>query len=123
MHRRPPRSTRTDTLVPYTTLVRSYGVQGQFGPTPAGWRRVLPSDDCEAAPTPPPPPPPARRRSEAHTTEIQSLMLNSYPVYSFNKKQKTNNSPTHEPTQQLTTSNTTATKYITDQTHTNYTTI
>src|SRR3546814_13107630 len=39
MIRRPPRSTRTDTLFPYTTLFRSIEIAGNFVPvTPAQWR-------------------------------------------------------------------------------------
>src|SRR3546814_4129269 len=102
MTRRPPRSTRTDTLFPYTTLFRS----------------------CSSSPGPPPPPPlahrlpqlrdrrrraalghhghhrpqrtgqdePARsggppgRRSEEHTSELQSLMRISYAVFCLKTK-------------------------------------
>src|SRR3546814_9592637 len=40
MIRRPPRSTRTDTLFPYTTLFRSKGKSGKNGIS-AGWDRIL----------------------------------------------------------------------------------
>src|SRR3546814_11568810 len=80
MIRRPPRSTRTDTLFPYTTLFRSWL-------RPAGWsvKRV-----------------PVHRagniavrlnrlgkggsRSEEHTSELQSLMRISYAVFCLKKK-------------------------------------
>src|SRR3546814_5201843 len=123
---RPPRSTRTDTLFPYTTLFRSHlsgrgadlrvrlhvddlGVRCRYhrcrpapdlrplrprrpeGPAllqsgnpfrrfcPAGFRR----------------PPAARaKRSEEHTSELQSLMRNSYAVFCLKKKIKNNNNQT-----------------------------
>src|SRR3546814_2570243 len=98
MIRRPPRSTRTDTLFPYTTLFRS---------TLAGIalsrrrRRRSPS-----APSPPRGAGTARRRcpartrragrrrgprcarSEEHTSELQSLMRISYAVFCLKKKKK-----------------------------------
>src|SRR3546814_9289187 len=91
MLRRPPRSTRTDTLFPYTTLFRSGKrlagfvevldldqVEGRFveqfflcgiGRLFAGCRRSLPT-----------------RRSEEHTSELQSLMRISYAVFCLKKK-------------------------------------
>src|SRR3546814_5522122 len=78
MIRRPPRSTRTDTLFPYTTLFRS--------PAP----RAAPSRARFA--TQPPPPtivPPPSLRSEEHTSELQSLMRISYAVFCLKKKKKT----------------------------------
>src|SRR3546814_8376371 len=85
MIRRPPRSTRTDTLFPYTTLFRS-----PADDKPAPRRRPV------ARPASPPPalpahpsrhPPPSRgRRSEEHTSELQSLMRNSYAVFCLKKK-------------------------------------
>src|SRR3546814_10088485 len=101
MIRRPPRSTRTDTLFPYTTLFRSKGC------TPPCARRSV--KGC--------PPPCARRRkekipapggghrdkrrrgrkgenrSEEHTSELQSLMRISYAVFCL-KKKITPNTPT-----------------------------
>src|SRR3546814_19818088 len=85
MIRRPPRSTRTDTLFPYTTLFRSYtrisgaaicvrqlpwqrGAGGHAG-TSQIWAH------CS--------------RSEEHTSELQSLMRISYAVFCL-KKKKTN---------------------------------
>src|SRR3546814_2441027 len=78
MIRRPPRSTRTDTLFPYTTLFRS-----QSSPCRCpGWRRGrrdLVFLSC-------PPPAPKRARSEEHTSELQSLMRISYAVLCLKKK-------------------------------------
>src|SRR3546814_1596576 len=88
MIRRPPRSTRTDTLFPYTTLFRS-GVlhirahrrrcrpaapAGAAGPGGAGRPRT----------------PLAGARSEEHTSELQSLMRISYAVFCLKKKTKKN---------------------------------
>src|SRR3546814_2723039 len=96
MIRRPPRSTRTDTLIPYTTLFRS----PPEGPPPdrqgagdgrlAGRRqgaRLLSGRRHLAQPGPP-----AHRavslsaRSEEHTSELQSLMRISYAVFCLKKK-------------------------------------
>src|SRR3546814_3875619 len=72
MIRRPPRSTRTDTLFPYTTLFRS-AVRASSREDPrscafpraeGGWSR----------------------RSEEHTSELQSLMRISYAVFCLKKK-------------------------------------
>src|SRR3546814_6519459 len=76
MIRRPPRSTRTDTLFPYTTLFRSGLRVGD------GLHGMVPS--CEAG---------ARLlsrnpRSEEHTSELQSLMRISYAVFCLKKKKK-----------------------------------
>src|SRR3546814_18623869 len=86
MIRRPPRSTRTDTLFPYTTLFRSFlqrrrpflilGVDelyevitGKIGIFPAlGLQRFF--------------------RSEEHTSELQSLMRISYAVFCLKKNKK-----------------------------------
>src|SRR3546814_3917428 len=113
MIRRPPRSTRTDTLFPYTTLFRSgsggkgssrdsnqrsiAGASGGSGPRRRGGRSL-----CQRRP---------RRigamtrlvlidgssylyrafhalRSEEHTSELQSLMRISYAVFCLKKKNK-----------------------------------
>src|SRR3546814_14762645 len=91
MIRRPPRSTRTDTLFPYTTLFRSAGIGivlpvavadlallddaieqqlfqllGQVGVLDVGVLDFL--------------------RSEEHTSELQSLMRISYAVFCLKKK-------------------------------------
>src|SRR3546814_5189717 len=97
MIRRPPRSTRTDTLFPYTTLFRSQPDLVEvhaptyaacmtqtplrlfnsltrklevFEPVHAGEARVY-------------------TRSEEHTSELQSLMRISYAVFCLKKKKKT----------------------------------
>src|SRR3546814_2197832 len=101
MIRRPPRSTRTDTLFPYTTLFRSH----ERGP-----RRILPlscSDPCRRHSCDTAAPPLRSRtaaerhapcapggsevladRSEEHTSELQSLMRISYAVFCLKKKNK-----------------------------------
>src|SRR3546814_5343854 len=95
MTRRPPRSTRTDTLFPYTTLFRS---QPAFGR--AATRSLLPRLACAvlssrdpAASTVGRPPQRLQQRqyfrSEEHTSELQSLMRISYAVFCLEKKNKT----------------------------------
>src|SRR3546814_1977069 len=91
MIRRPPRSTRTDTLLPYTTLFRSHAdrVPDPVRPrsVPAARRRrswrqklhVRPNiqlHDCV--------------RSEEHTSELPSLMRISYAVFCLIKKKQIN---------------------------------
>src|SRR3546814_4567982 len=89
MIRRPPRSTRTDTLFPYTTLFRSCRMPLPHR-SPMRNRRddALGSKDCEPAARE------GRRRahlrSEEHTSELQSLMRNSYAVFCLKKKKATN---------------------------------
>src|SRR3546814_3607272 len=92
MIRRPPRSTRTDTLFPYTTLFRS--------PPP----KLPPPPENPPPPKPPRPPPPnpGPQRSEEHTSELQSLMRISYAVFCLKKKKTPtpkNNQPTISPSQ------------------------
>src|SRR3546814_18624087 len=74
MIRRPPRSTRTDTLFPYTTLFRScvcgIGVSKHV-------RMYF--DTCSFACF-------SDNRSEEHTSELQSLMRISYAVFCLKKK-------------------------------------
>src|SRR3546814_1785579 len=100
MIRRPPRSTRTDTLFPYTTLFRSRdgddGRRGRRDARPfarrargriaAGHilRRQGPAHVRGAARRQP------RRnaRSEEHTSELQSLMRISYAVFCLKKKKR-----------------------------------
>src|SRR3546814_15189482 len=88
MIRRPPRSTRTDTLFPYTTLFRSES---------AGHELCLSFHLGPAAHPPDAQPPGHRRkrrqhrratpkRSEEHTSELQSLMRISYAVFCLKKK-------------------------------------
>src|SRR3546814_7316422 len=100
MIRRPPRSTRTDTLLPYTTLFRSPASAVRYPrsecarSSPArrsrsGWRHELSrrSTGCRQRQ--------CRRaadgtksafRSEEHTSELQSLMRISYAVFCLKKK-------------------------------------
>src|SRR3546814_7936654 len=104
MYRRPPRSTRTDTLLPYTTLFRSRsltwvsgasdfrgrprraGVEGDISqtlPTPSAWSAhaafgARPRQVINHASF--------IFRSEEHTSELQSLMRISYAVFCLKKK-------------------------------------
>src|SRR3546814_6002284 len=89
MIRRPPRSTRTDTLFPYTTLFRSPA----DGAAPArrshdGRRGVLavPVEGGRAAERTAGAGLHERRRSEEHTSELHSLMRNSYAVFCLKHK-------------------------------------
>src|SRR3546814_7562828 len=100
MIRRPPRSTLTDTLFPYTTLFRSFIVR--FGHPYRGWctpaAAVLPRSmrrgpcgvnwcdarsACNECST-------GESGSEEHTSELQSLMRISYAVFCLKKKNKQN---------------------------------
>src|SRR3546814_10499353 len=102
MIRRPPRSTRTDTLFPYTTLFRSIG-QGcalcpRLGLSRSSHRmedrRGISQEKAEQGRSPPagiprPMPRLCRQmggRSEEHTSELQSLMRISYAVFCLKKK-------------------------------------
>src|SRR3546814_9899329 len=80
MIRRPPRSTRTDTLFPYTTRFRSLRNDVAETVPRAAWNR-LPVDRRAA----PPPPPMLGNRSEEHTSELQSLMRTPYAVFCLKK--------------------------------------
>src|SRR3546814_8848929 len=96
MIRRPPRSTRTDTLFPYTTLFRSCGVVGAlsaFYPDSSEIhdprQRMIASHRLIAKM-----PTIAiirwhGSRSEEHTSELQSLMRISYAVFCLKKKKHT----------------------------------
>src|SRR3546814_2471925 len=98
MNRRPPRSTRTDTLFPYTTLFRSrpatqarsgfYDGEAGLGPAERAGREIWYKATAGNA-----------RfhtyvfqqrigRSEEHTSELQSLMRISYAVFCLKKKKK-----------------------------------
>src|SRR3546814_2008714 len=82
MTRRPPRSTRTDTLFPYTTLFRSLDIALEGLREGLRTKRATPDQLWEFART-------ARVwRSEEHTSELQSLMRNSYAVFCLKKKKK-----------------------------------
>src|SRR3546814_5597753 len=108
MIRRPPRSTRTYTLFPYTTLFRSplpgrrirvgkiHGIKRYHAPAAAKcvrqcrpcqtrWQRFAQSERSTDAQG-------AGRRSEEHTSELQSLMRISYAVFCLKKK---NNNKIH----------------------------
>src|SRR3546814_3886787 len=106
MLRRPPRSTRTDTLFPYTTLFRSRakpGTKMADHPEPsldehlwtiAAARLILGPDMVIQAPPNLHAPDElaallrAGVRSEEHTSELQSLMRISYDVFCLKKKIK-----------------------------------
>src|SRR3546814_8166788 len=95
MIRRPPRSTRTGTLFPYTTLFRSPRGEDGIGAyrdlldewksvgragkklDNALWARFKAAGDALYG---------ARARSEEHTSELQSLMRISYAVFCLKKK-------------------------------------
>src|SRR3546814_4662536 len=93
MIRRPPRSTRTDTLFPYTTLFRSSVAADNLcsGTKPAPITETRTSyDGCKSkdwALTNPKVI--GACRSEEHTSELQSLMRISYAVFCLKKKTKT----------------------------------
>src|SRR3546814_3233252 len=90
---RPPRSTRTDTLFPYTTLFRStvtvfgslnfVAARAGTGTTPpilkCPWQMGMDTAQLKRF----------TRRSEEHTSELQSLMRISYAVFCLKKKKKT----------------------------------
>src|SRR3546814_19887414 len=83
MIRRPPRSTRTDTLFPYTTLFRS-GLRRADGQLQQ--RATGDADGRAGAGRAHRPGPAPDRRSEEHTSELQSLMRISYAVFCLKKK-------------------------------------
>src|SRR3546814_8742392 len=116
----PPRSTRTDTLCPDTTLCRSHRVLG--GRAEAAGRRACPRDpvalcrahadgleprggevledraEGDAGPAAAAAQPRGEGavgvRSEEHTSELQSLMRSSYAVFCLKKKITTTNDTT-----------------------------
>src|SRR3546814_4401249 len=98
MIRRPPRSTRTDTLFPYTTRFRSASSQLiQFHRVYVGdsGAIVTPFLQVGTYPTrnfatfgPSELQPPFTGRSEEHTSELQSLMRISYAVFCLKKKKR-----------------------------------
>src|SRR3546814_10557448 len=114
MIRRPPRSTRTDTLFPYTTLFRSCGGYPHTEVRMDTRKHLLgaalaASIAAIAAPVMAQDTPPDTiedadasgnmfdrlvERSEEHTSELQSLMRISYAVFCL-KKKKTQHSPTY----------------------------
>src|SRR3546814_8390190 len=94
MRRRPPRSTRTDTLFPYTTLFRSRVQQPER--SLAQLHLAVPGTGRRAGDRHDQPERRVRRasaetrpgRSEEHTSELQSLMRISYAVFCLKKKKK-----------------------------------
>src|SRR3546814_1437934 len=102
MIRRPPRSTRTDTLFPYTTLFRSRRpgrpVRGRarrraHARRPRDPYGRLVRHHLDTLPRRRPARDPAERpRSEEHTSELQSLMRISYAVFCLKKKNIRNTS-------------------------------
>src|SRR3546814_4127465 len=108
MIRRPPRSTRTDTLFPYTTLFRSprqsqATVAVQLDPI-TYILRAVPVAPVTIRPGTGLGNPGAcgqRQRSEEHTSELQSLMRISYAVFCLKKKKEqqkhTNPNSQHRP--------------------------
>src|SRR3546814_6482722 len=103
MIRRPPRSTRTDTLFPYTTLFRSdgfvhrdeplrRGAEDHLGLGPPAMRiavlEILARGEEGAGVAQVRADRAVGRRSEEHTSELQSLMRISYAVFCL-KKTKT----------------------------------
>src|SRR3546814_4539311 len=111
MIRRPPRSTRTDTLFPYTTLFRSIRAAGRSYRTerPRPNRRSALHQRAPAHPGRIAPHAFGRRiefgedRSEEHTSGLQSLMRISYAVFCLKKKKIINK--LHMPTSQHNTIN------------------
>src|SRR3546814_5765823 len=116
MIRRPPRSTRTDTLFPYTTLFRSTygrlkefllgksatggpkGIKGETKLTEALLAELTKAQWWQLH---------LKNRSEEHTSELQSLMRISYAVFCLKKKTKIN-----ETNQKKQHTNTTSRQYI-----------
>src|SRR3546814_6460439 len=104
MRRRPPRSTRTDTLFPYTTLFRSFPSRLLSAFPPGTPVRRLTLDEAlqriaagvsgaEAAPDGQA----QAERSEEHTSELQSLMRISYADFCLKKKKLLHGWHTHHP--------------------------
>src|SRR3546814_3826851 len=118
MIRRPPRSTRTDTLFPYTTLFRSYGghamaagmtiAESDYETFAAAYDAIcaelldadalarivhtdgeLANDELGLA------------RSEEHTSELQSLMRLSYAVFCLKKKKQSKDKQYNHNTSQI----------------------
>src|SRR3546814_8975133 len=102
MIRRPPRSTRTYTLFPYTPLFRSAAspfaariLRASEFPDRANWRVWSVHRPPKQAPgmrrdVPDAPGRNHEARSEEHTSELQSLMRISYAVFCLKKKNKKN---------------------------------
>src|SRR3546814_2033497 len=89
MIRRPPRSTRTDTLFPYTTLFRSRAKRS-FTRMPLRAARADEIEVVSGMASPRAWGQEMTRRSEEHTSELHSLMRISYAVFCLKKKKKNN---------------------------------
>src|SRR3546814_8084492 len=89
MIRRPPRSTRTDTLFPYTTLFRSAieRLSQQHRTHTLDIHHLVGEAVAHH---------PVRSRSEEHTSELQSLMRISYAVFCLKKKNKKDENQEYE---------------------------
>src|SRR3546814_4260909 len=107
MIRRPPRSTRTDTLFPYTTLFRSEhkrlvwcrnrpsrpqaAILAKSENVLGTWHSVLTMEIIEEDSSLH-----HRERSEEHTSELQSLMRISYAVFCLKKKKNSINNSNYK---------------------------
>src|SRR3546814_9574472 len=112
MIRRPPESTRTDTLFPYTTLFRSWGgLQHRPACAGGGWQLRHARNGGRAGTVADPGrarfkrrsdrrrrPHAGPARSEEHTSELQSLMRISYAVFCLKKKKTTRQRAPHTST-------------------------
>src|SRR3546814_9451871 len=108
--RRPPRSTRTDTLLPYTTLFRSRNLpptrppfrlvsrpRSQSMPPPSGVsKRAARARSCLSCGSMVSHASTSAMRSEEHTSELQSLMRISYAVFCLKQQIKHNCTPFHQ---------------------------
>src|SRR3546814_9311231 len=122
MIRLPPRSTRTDPLFPYTTLFRS--ARHRFPRLRGRHHGRRDELDLGAQPR-------LRfvqrrglrrhrvRRSEEHTSELQSLMRNSYAVFCLQKKKRTNKNPRTQSTKYTTYDKPHLSKYLLHSTRQN----
>src|SRR3546814_2206966 len=112
--RRPPRSTRTDTLLPYTTLCRSRSCRAKSR-QPSGKSKAdghLDFARCERVKTPETTPSPTpSSRSQEHTSELQSLTRISSAVFCSKNKPDSPIQHTTTPTYKSTTYIKTRTKY------------
>src|SRR3546814_8912023 len=108
MIRRPPRSTRTDTLFPYTTLFRSTCVGASSSSTSLDDFGSGSGSGCAVSALPSPSElwapsrafsAPSVVRSEEHTSELQSLMRISYAVFCLKKKKNKKDHTTKSATQ------------------------
>src|SRR3546814_10916766 len=99
MIRRPPRSTRTDTLFPYTTLFRSrhrHLQRNRHCHHPHHHHHHHHHCPLHSPHARPGVPRDAAMRSEEHTSELQSLMRISYAVFCLKKKNKHERSNIHQ---------------------------